>query len=188
MNTPTSPGPAATTSPDGSLAALVRCHRAATAHAESLEGVARALAWGPRDPDPDPVTASAAAAIVSVFDQFVGAHRADEEDRLFPALIESMAGSDAVCLRDLVAGLAAEHAELARQWRALRAPLVALAQGRPARLDPGRARTFAASCRQHVAREDAELLPMALRLIADDVLRGLGLGLGPGAMLDSGQP
>lgn len=32
-------------------------------------------------------------------------HHEDEEQDLFPALLESMAGSDAVCLRELTASL-----------------------------------------------------------------------------------
>ena len=37
---------------------------------------------------------------------------------LFPALLESMAGSDPVCLRELTVSLSAEHRELEGRWRA----------------------------------------------------------------------
>ena len=43
------------------------------------------------------------------FDTSARHHHDDEERDLFPALIESMAGSDAVCLRELTAALTAEH-------------------------------------------------------------------------------
>ena len=44
----------------------------------------------------------------------------DEEADLFPALLEAVAGSDAVCLRELTASLAAQHRELESRWRQVR--------------------------------------------------------------------
>ena len=44
---------------------------------------------------------SAAAGVMRYFDTAAVDHHADEEVDLFPALIEAMAGSDAVCLREL---------------------------------------------------------------------------------------
>jgi iron-sulfur cluster repair protein YtfE (RIC family) len=43
----------------------------------------------------------AASAVMRYFDTAARHHHEDEEQDLFPALLESMAGSDAVCLRDL---------------------------------------------------------------------------------------
>ncbi|HEY8708825.1 MAG TPA: hemerythrin domain-containing protein [Burkholderiaceae bacterium] len=54
---------------------------------------------------------TAAAGVLRYFDTSAKQHHADEEEGLFPALIESMAGSDAVCLRALTEGLAADHRE-----------------------------------------------------------------------------
>ena len=51
----------------------------------------------------------AATAVMHYFDTSARHHHDDEERDLFPALIESMAGSDAVCLRELTAALTAEH-------------------------------------------------------------------------------
>src|SRR5262245_1453716 len=65
----------------------------------------------------------AASAVMRYFDSAARHHHADEEADLFPALIESMAGSDAVCLRDLTASLSADHRELDRRWRQLRRAL-----------------------------------------------------------------
>ncbi|MDM0037643.1 hemerythrin domain-containing protein [Variovorax sp. J22G21] len=55
---------------------------------------------------------TAAANVMRYFDTSAKHHHADEEKDLFPALIESMAGSDPVCLREMTQGLAAEHREL----------------------------------------------------------------------------
>jgi hypothetical protein len=71
----------------------------------------------------------AAAAVMRYFDTSAVHHQADEEVDLFPALIEAMAGSDAVCLRELTASLTGEHRELEQRWRALRRRLEPLACG-----------------------------------------------------------
>ena len=62
----------------------------------------------------------AAAAVMRYFDTSARHHHADEETDLFPALIESMAGSDAVCLRELTAALTADHRALEQRWGRLR--------------------------------------------------------------------
>ena len=51
----------------------------------------------------------AATAVMRYFDTSARHHHDDEERDLFPALIESMAGSDAICLRELTAAVTAEH-------------------------------------------------------------------------------
>lgn len=50
---------------------------------------------------PDRPAQEAATAVMRYFDTSARHHHDDEERDLFPALIESMAGSDAVCLREL---------------------------------------------------------------------------------------
>lgn len=45
---------------------------------------------------------TAAISLLRYFDTSAGHHHADEEDDIFPALIESMAGSDAICLRAMI--------------------------------------------------------------------------------------
>ncbi|RDE50265.1 MAG: hypothetical protein DVS81_12415 [Candidatus Accumulibacter meliphilus] len=51
------------------------------------------------------------------FDSAARHHHADEEDDLFPALIESKAGSDAICLREVIDGLKADQRALKACWR-----------------------------------------------------------------------
>src|SRR3546814_9999059 len=63
------------------------------------------------------------------FDTSAIQHHADEEVDLFPALIESMAGSDAVCIRELTDGLCADHRKLEAGWRRLRETLAKIGQG-----------------------------------------------------------
>ncbi|KAB0609247.1 hypothetical protein [Castellaniella defragrans] len=119
------------------------------------------------------------------------------EQRLFPALIESMAGSDAVCLKGMTGGLARGRADLDRRWRQAVRPVLegrADAAGRDARdalaareaLDAREARdtrdahevrdaheALAAWTGDYLAwltRADEELLPMAARLLDDAAL------------------
>ncbi len=103
------------------------------------------------------------------------------ERRLFPALLESMAGSDAVCLKGMTGGLARGRADLDRRWRqavrpALEGPADPAAQGALA--------AWTGDYLAWLARADEELLPMAARLLDDAALDELAADcarLGAGA-------
>lgn len=91
-----------------------------------------------------------------------------EDTSVFPALIESIPGSDPVCLRELCDHLTAEHVALEQLWKQLRQGL---------RLDshyevisdvPRMTSRFLALYREHLERERLEILPMASRLIPED--------------------
>ena len=75
----------------------------------------------------DDAARAAAASVIRHFETAAKDHHDDEEEDLFPALRKSMAGSEAVCLRELTEGLAAEHRELETRWQHLRATLEAIA-------------------------------------------------------------
>jgi hemerythrin-like domain-containing protein len=117
---------------------------------------------------------AAAAALLRYFDLSAKHHHDDEEQDLFPALLESMAGSDPVCLRELTARLAAEHRELESRWRRLRPVLVRVAAGEQATLDLEEIGDFAGLYARHIECEEQELLPMAARLVGDDELERIG--------------
>ena len=122
----------------------------------------------------DEQATAAATAILRYFDTAAKDHHADEEIDLFPALIESMAGSDPVCIREMVGGLIIEHRELDALWRRLRPALLEIAAGRAAALLHADVDTFVSLQARHTAREDDELLPMAGRLLSDDALAQIG--------------
>ncbi|MBL8348962.1 MAG: hemerythrin domain-containing protein [Burkholderiaceae bacterium] len=119
----------------------------------------------------------AAAAVMRYFDTAARHHHDDEERDLFPALLESMAGSDAVCLREMTAALTAEHRELERCWQALRAVLAQVAAGQAALLAQDEVARFTECYERHIAREESELLPMARRLLSDAELDRIGLAM-----------
>jgi Hemerythrin HHE cation binding domain len=118
-----------------------------------------------------------AQAVLRHFDASAAVHRA-EQDELFPALLESMAGSDPVCLRQLAAAATHAHRAIEAAWHALRPEVLALAQGQPVVLAEDAVAVLARCCRDSFALEDREILPMVARLLDDDTLRGLAVRLG----------
>ncbi|MDQ3196409.1 MAG: hemerythrin domain-containing protein [Pseudomonadota bacterium] len=106
----------------------------------------------------------AAANVMRYFDTSARHHLADEED-LFPALIESMAGSDAVCLRELTEGLKADHRTLEADWQRVRVVLERVVAGESVSLAADDVEALAGLYERHIEREENELLPMAARLL-----------------------
>ena len=122
----------------------------------------------------DPEARTAAANVMRYFDTSAINHHQDEEVDLFPALIESMAGSDAVCLHEMTEGLTQDHRALEAQWQGLRITLAQIAAGESALLASGDVEAFVGLYERHIEREDTELLPMAARLLGDDALASIG--------------
>ena len=117
---------------------------------------------------------TAATRVMHYFDTAAMHHHAEEEDDLFPALIESMAGSDAICLREMIDGLKADHRALEASWRHLRDLLEGLAAGECVPLVADDVEALAVRYARHIEREEKELLPMAARLLSDDDLARIG--------------
>lgn len=163
-------GPAPAPGPDQPLALLSACHGRIARQCATLSRLAGHLP----EHGSDASAQSAAASLLRYFETAAVHHHEDEEEDLFPALIEAMAGSDAVCLHALVQGLKADHRRLAALWEPLRGALAEIAAGMPASLTPAQAREFAEAYAGHIRREEDELLPLAARLIADDVLADIG--------------
>ena len=117
---------------------------------------------------------TAAANVMRYFDTSAKHHHEDEEVDLFPALIESMAGSDAVCIRELTEALTADHRRLETAWCQLRAVLAQVVAGEAVLLDQQAVEAFTSMYARHIEREETELLPMAARLLSDDALAQVG--------------
>ena len=125
----------------------------------------------------DAVARQAARAVVSAIDEAILQHHEVGQGVLFPELIESMAGSDPVCLREMIAGLSEDHRALASAWRRLRPGFAALAEGRPASLGADDVAALIAQCERLFRREDDELLPMADRLLSDEARHRIAAAL-----------
>lgn len=153
------------------LAMLAACHASIERHCAALRALVPHLARHGADRP----AREAAAAVMRCFDGAVLRHHADEEQDLFPALLEAMAGSDAVCLREMTMGLAAEHRALEAAWRRVRAALETVVAGSAdARLPAADVEALADGCERHIAREEGELLPMAGRLLDGAALERIG--------------
>jgi hypothetical protein len=165
--------PFSNTGPQAPLATLCHCHRRVLAYCATLRRLVLYVCECGCTRDAQVVSHGA----LLCFDIEVPRHYADEEEDLFPALIESMAGSDAVCLQDLTRGSASQHRALAGQWSILRGPLEDIAAGRDVLLPAQAVEAFARRWWDHIGVEETELLPMASRLLSDDELARIGRGM-----------
>ena len=102
-----------------------------------------------------PDRASAGAALGSLAGA-LEANRAALDSELFPAMFESMAGSDAVCIRDMQRNLSDTQRELTRH-------LVHLA-ARPD-VDARHQEQLLSGCARYLAYEREEVLAMAERIL-----------------------
>ena len=161
---------------------LLTCHERGERQCATLLRLVAHL----REHGADAHAREAATAVMRYFDRASPDHHADEEKDLFPALIESMAGSDAVCLNDLSESLKADHRELEALWQTLRVPLERIAAGEVASLDTGSAEALVDGYRRHSAREDAELLPLAARVLDDASLQRIGQAMRSRRGIDAG--
>jgi len=152
------------------LEMLAACHQRVERQCATLHRLVAHLARHGADTD----SRSAAAGVIRYFDTAARDHHADEEIDLFPALIEALAGSDAICVRALVTGLTDEHRALERRWATLRAGLARVCDGDASALQAPDIDEFVDAYARHIAREDDELLPMAARLLGDAELDRIG--------------
>ena len=152
------------------LEMLSACHHRVERQCTTLRRLVPHLATNGTDAD----ARIAAAAVMRYFDTAAMDHHADEEVDLFPALLESMAGSDAVCIRELIGALTLDHRALESHWQRLRPVLHRIEAGAGVSLTATDVAPFISLYEQHMAREESELLPMAARLLGDEALDRIG--------------
>jgi hemerythrin-like domain-containing protein len=168
MSLPGFSSPAA--GPEAPLDLLAACHTRVEKQCQTLERLQAHLSVHGSD-----VPAQEAAhAVLRYFNSAAKHHHEDEEEDLFPALLEAMAGSDAVCIRELTEALEAEHRALEKRWSGLNTQLQSVTQGQPVLLTAQEVEAFVMAYRQHILREDTELLPMAKRLMGAQALEKMG--------------
>lgn len=155
------------------LEMLAACHGRVQHQCETLKRLQVHL----KDHGADRPAQEAARAVMRYFNTAARDHHEDEEQDLFPALLAAVAGSDAVCLRELTAALCGDHRALERRWAALHQRLSQVAGGHAASLDDDNVAGFVQLYEQHIAREEAELLPMATRLLDEAELDRIGLAM-----------
>ncbi len=156
--------------PEAPLQMLAACHTRVDKQCHTLQRLQAHLPLH----GSDVAAQEAAGAVLRYFESAARHHHEDEEQDLFPALHEAMAGSDAVCIRQLTDALRAEHRALEARWAQLRPVLQAVAEGDAAALPAQAVKAFVEGYRAHIAREDQELLPMAERLLGEEALAQIG--------------
>lgn len=161
---------AAAASTEVPLEMLAACHRRIEHQCATLERMQKHVAVHGSDEQ----ARGAALRVMRYFDTAAQDHHEDEEMDLFPALLESVAGSDAVCIRDLVDRLGAEHRLLEMHWRKLRKDLERIAAGEHVVLHEESVSTFVQAYRRHIELEETELLPLAHRLLDRPAIDRLG--------------
>lgn len=131
---------------------------------------------------PDQAAREAAQNVMRYFDTSARHHHADEEEDLFPALLQSAPPTGLTQVRELVEALRAQHRALEQFWAQLRPKLEGIALGTQPGLDADEVARLVGLYRSHIAREEAELLPLAARLLGaarlDDVGRAMRLRRG----------
>lgn len=152
------------------LEMLAACHGRVQHQCETLHRLLAHL----KDHGADRPAQEAARAVMRYFDTAARHHHEDEEQDLFPALLGSMAGSDAVCLHELIAALCNDHRALERHWQLVRVALLQVQEGQGSTLADTDVPIFIDRYAQHIAREEAELLPMAVHLISAEELDRIG--------------
>lgn len=150
---------------DDPLALLRACHSRMLAHCDLLEKLlAQAQAGGL-----DEAGRKAAQDVSRYFASSAPLHHRDEEEDLFPRI-----NRQSLRIAELVHGLKKEHRELDALWAALLPEL---------RRIPGEgfsdsfvetAARFCALCRQHVNRENMELLPLVASSLSQRELGYIG--------------
>ncbi len=161
-------GPAAST--EVPLEMLAACHIRIERQCSTLKRLAPHLV----EHGADSQARQAALSIMRYFDTSALHHHQDEEENLFPALLESMAGSDPVCLRQMTEGLIADHRQLERLWGRLRPVLAQVVAGKAVLLPPADVEAFTGLYERHTRFEEDELFPMATRLLSDAELDRIG--------------
>jgi hemerythrin-like domain-containing protein len=123
---------------------------------------------------PDQTAREAALNVMRYFDTSARHHHADEEEDLFPALLQAAPPAELAGLRGLVAALQAQHRELEQAWAELRPKLDGIALGTVRELGADEAGRLVGLYRSHIEREEAELLPLAARILGTARLDGVG--------------
>ena len=146
------------------------CHARIRRNCVLIERLAEHLAAGGSDAE----ARQAAANILRYFDTAAYNHHRDEEDDLFPLLQRNVPYDELNALFDLLQRLRADHARLDALWSRMRERLVEILQCGIGGLAPAVAAEFHQAYEGHIAVEEAQLLPLARRVLDESLLRRLG--------------
>jgi hemerythrin-like domain-containing protein len=146
------------------------CHERIKRHCATIAAIAAHVA----DHGPDGEAREAARGVVRFFDTAGANHHRDEEHDLFPALVNFVPSAELNATRALIARLKADHKRLDAAWAEMRRRLMLLAAGGACEIDLAAAEVFGQAYERHIALEEAELLPLARRIVDARLAASLG--------------
>lgn len=151
---------------DEPLEILEACHGRIE---QQLQTLARLLDYLPQH-GADTQARQAATTVLRYFDTAGNNHHADEEENLFP-LLRLRAGAEPRT-EPLIAELLHDHEQMTAARTTVLAQLRSVAGGAAAALSRADVEAMSATYRAHIAHENAELLPLAARVLTpEDVLQ-----------------
>lgn len=162
------PTPAA--SFDHPLDILDGCHERILRNCNAIKRIAEHVAVHGADAE----ARQAAANVIRYFEVAGANHHRDEEEDLFPALQHYAPSGELNEVFDLLFQLKADHKRLDLLWARMRERLEAIAGGRDVHLTPDAAEAFRSNYQRHIGLEESRLLPLARRVLDDNLLRALG--------------
>jgi hemerythrin-like domain-containing protein len=112
------------------------------------------------------------------FRDVVLAHHKEEEEELFPAVLQSArAGAEHDKVALLVERLTQDHRDVERAWHDLAPGVHAVARGHDATLDADRMAAFVARYRAHAEHEESVFLPLSSAILGRNGNHMAALGL-----------
>ena len=115
----------------------------------------------------------AAQGILRYFDTAGQFHHQDEEENLFPTLL-ALTIPDKAEVKTLIDRLLAQHVVMFAAWSDVRAVVAKLAEGVNTPLPETLVEKLVDNYTRHIALEEAELLPLAARLLSPQQIMTLG--------------
>ncbi len=155
------------------LEMLEACHERLESQLATLDRLAK---WLPEH-GTDRQAQQAAASVMRYFDVAAVNHHLDEEEDLFPLLLERVDAARRDRLQDLIDWVLADHKRMFAAWAAMRAQLEPLARGEAGSLEMDEVERFVEIYRFHIAREEGELFPHARALLGDADVSALAVSM-----------
>ena len=152
------------------LEMLSACHSRVERQCQTLRRLVPHLAAN----GPDQAAREAALAVLRYFDTSARHHHADEEEDLFPALLQFAPAVELAPLQQLIDALLAQHRELELAWTQVRWMLEGIWLGTAPELGADEVAHMVGLYERHIAREEEELLPLAKRVLGDAQLDVVG--------------
>ena len=146
---------------DEPLEMLEACHGRIEAQLQTLE---RLLDYLPQH-GADEQARQAARNILRYFYLAGANHHEDEERNLFPTLIARAGADENAAVQSLVQDLLSDHVRMAVALDVVSGQLTPIADGASTALAEAAVRRLAELYRQHIAKENRDLLPLSRRLL-----------------------